>query len=82
MPKVNHYPNARTAKTWVAKVRNVYSSIEELKAYDALYGVARRCGFMSANALWESNCYIGGSNNPNDFGRASEKEIEQLSKKS
>lgn len=80
MPKLNLYPNARSAKTWAGRVQDVYSSIEELKVHDAIYGIARRCGFISAQSLWDSNCYIGGSTNPNDFGRATEEEIRRLAK--
>lgn len=56
-------------KTWKAKVRETYSSLAELRAHNAIYGIAKRCGYRSAKALWEANPMIGGSTNPADFGR-------------
>lgn len=61
---------SRPKQTWQAKVRNVYSSLAELRAYNRVYGVARRCGFRSAVALWRANPRIGGSTNPAAFGLA------------
>ena len=57
-------------QTWRRKVRDNYASLDELRAYDRTYSIARRCGFRSAKALWEANPLIGGSTNPRDFGIA------------
>lgn len=55
-------------KTWKAKVRNVYSSLEELQHHDSVYEIAKRCGYKSCKTLWEKNPMIGGSTDPKDFG--------------
>lgn len=55
-------------KTWQAKVREVYRSLKELRAYNRVYEIVGRCGFRSAKKLWEVNPVIGGSSNPKDFG--------------
>lgn len=57
-------------QTWADRVRNVYSSLSELIAYDEIYSIAKRCGFKSAPELWRANPLIGGSVNPQDFGLA------------
>ena len=56
-------------KTWKAKLRKVYRSLEELKAYDRVYGVVYRLGFTTAEEAWEKNPLIGGSVHSKDFGR-------------
>jgi len=56
-------------KTWKAKVQDTYSSLDELVGYDGIYGVAERCGFDNPVEMWEENPMIGGSVNPQDFGR-------------
>jgi hypothetical protein len=58
------------AKTWNDRVRNVYSSLDELTSYDGVKNIAKRCGYGLAEELWEDNPIIGGSINPNDFGFA------------
>jgi hypothetical protein len=55
-------------KTWQMFVQQSYSSLEELKTYDEIYGIAKRCEYSSAEALWTANPMIGGSTNPSDFG--------------
>lgn len=60
---------------WVSKVKEVYVSLSELKQYDEIYGVVGRCGYKTAEKLWEENPFISGSVNPRDFGLASLKEI-------
>ena len=55
---------------WKAKVREVYSSLEELRAYNRTYGIAARCGHRSALSLWRSNPKLQGSVYPADFGLA------------
>jgi hypothetical protein len=52
---------------WKARVRKVYSSLEELEAYDEIYGIVRALGYRSARKLWEDNPFIGGSVYPEDF---------------
>ena len=56
-------------KTWTASVRNTYETVSELRAYNRIYGIARRCGYRSCAALWRDNPVIGGSVEPADFGR-------------
>lgn len=65
-------------KTWIARVRKVYCSLQELERYDALAGVVARCGFSSAAELWEANPWLGGSGDPADFGVVHESEPEPL----
>jgi hypothetical protein len=55
-------------KTWKARVRKTYSSLEDLRNHNRIYGVVKRCGYRSAKKLWEDNPIIGGSVNPADFG--------------
>jgi hypothetical protein len=57
-------------QTWQSKVREVYSSLDELRAYDDMYCISKRCGFTSPQKLWKHNPLIGGSVNPEDFGLA------------
>lgn len=57
-------------QTWQMRVRKSYGTLAELRAYDSIYGIAKRCGFQSAIALWRANPLIGGSTNPSDFGLA------------
>ena len=52
------------------RVRESYASIDELIAYDEIYNIAQRCGYASAQELWDDNPMIGGSVNPQDFGIA------------
>lgn len=59
-----------TRKLWKAKVQKVYSSLEDLQAYDRGYNIAARCGYRSAKALWDANPRLQGSTNPADFGVA------------
>lgn len=55
-------------QTWKARVRETYSTIEELRSYDRTYGIVKRCGYRSARKLWNDNPLIGGSVYPQDFG--------------
>ena len=55
-------------KTWKDKIRNVYSSLDNLREWDRVYGIAKRCGYSSCQKLWDDNPTIGGSTNPSDFG--------------
>lgn len=51
---------------WKDRVRDIYSSIEELRAYDRTYGIAGRLGYKSATELWNDNPMISGSVHPKD----------------
>ena len=55
-------------KTWRGRVRKMYRTLDELKAYDEVYSIVRRCGYKSAETLWKANPMIGGRVNPEDFG--------------
>lgn len=57
-------------KKWKAKVKSIYSSLEDLKQYDQIYGIAARCGYDNCADLWNDNPKIQGSVNPGDFGLA------------
>lgn len=57
-------------KLWHYRVQENYSTLEELKSYDELYDIAKRCGFDSCEELWESNPMLQGSVHPADFGIA------------
>lgn len=65
---MNSYPRVRRPN-WAARVQETYASIDELRDYDVIFGVAGRCGYDSAEQMWEENPVIGGSTNPADFGR-------------
>ena len=54
--------------TWQARVQETYSSLEELRSYNRIYDIVKRCGYRSVKKLWEDNPVIGGSVNPEDFG--------------
>lgn len=56
-------------KTWKSRVRAVWASLAELKEYDRIYGVAKRCGYQTAARMWQENPVVGGSTNPKDFGK-------------
>lgn len=53
---------------WHNRVREVYSSLEELQGYDETFGIVERCGYASAEELWNDNPMLQGSTNPEDFG--------------
>jgi hypothetical protein len=59
----------RQAKSnpWKARVRDTYSTLEELEAYDETYGIVKRLGYRSARRLWDANPMIGGSVYPEDL---------------
>lgn len=59
----------RQAKSnpWKARVRDTYSTLEELEAYDETYGIVKRLGYRSARGLWDANPVIGGSVYPEDL---------------
>lgn len=52
---------------WQSKLKGVYKSLEEFKAYDEMYSIANRLGFKSADKAWEANPLIQGSTNPSDL---------------
>jgi len=53
---------------WKQRVKQLYSSLEDLRAYDETYGVCARAGFASPELMWKANPFIQGSVNPADFG--------------
>lgn len=57
-------------KLWKDRVQNVYTSLEDLRNYDSIYGIVARCGYLDAAALWNDNPMLQGSTNPGDFGIA------------
>jgi len=54
---------------WKGRLRKVYGDVEELRAYDSVYGVCARIGCSSPAAAWKDNPMIRGSVDPKDFGR-------------
>lgn len=56
-----------TNESWTDTVQNTYGSLEELEAFDEIYGIVKRLGFESAVDLWEKNPKISGSTNPEDL---------------
>jgi hypothetical protein len=54
-------------KGWQARVRKVYESLEDLRAWDQMYGIASRLGYTTPEALWEANPTIRGSVEPGDL---------------
>lgn len=71
---------AKTMKKWRSKVRKVYKSLDELIAYDEIYGIVKRCGYESAEKLWNDNPVLCGSTDPKDFGLAQSEKIKGLVK--
>lgn len=54
---------------WRAKLRTVYDSLEEFKAYAEVYDMPRRLGFRTAEAAWKANPLVEGSTEPRDYRR-------------
>lgn len=52
---------------WRARVRSIYSDADDMKRYDAVYSIAKRLGYESAEALWFDNPLIEGSVRPDDL---------------
>lgn len=66
---LRRWKNKRSVRSnpWKDRVRTVYSSLEELKAYDRTYNIVERLGYGSARELWDANPIIGGSVHPEDL---------------
>ena len=58
---------------WQGRLHEVYTTINELKACDAVYGILQRIGFKSAERAWKVNPIIQGSVSPSDLCRVPEK---------
>jgi hypothetical protein len=53
---------------WQCRLRENYQGrFEVFRAYDEIYGIARRLGFESAHAAWATNPVIQGSVIPEDL---------------
>jgi hypothetical protein len=59
--------NRMKGNPWKARVRDTYSTLGELEAYDETYGIVKRLGYRSARRLWDANPVIGGSVYPEDL---------------
>lgn len=68
-------------KTWIARVRDIYCSLEDLQCFDSIYNTVERCGYKSAENLWKKNPFVGGSVHPRDFGRVSASEMKCFQKR-
>ncbi len=54
------------------KLRNVYDNdLEQWIAFSRTYGLAKRLGFKTAQAAWQSNPMIEGSVIPSDYRKVS-----------
>jgi hypothetical protein len=49
------------------KLQSRYDSFEEFKAYSDTWSLAKRLGFKTAEAAWESNPTVQSSVEPSDF---------------
>jgi hypothetical protein len=58
---------AAKKKLWKQRVRELYGSVEVLRAYFNTYGFAKRLGYKSAAALWRDNPILTGSTDPSEF---------------
>jgi len=61
---------ASKPQSWRMRVRQNWCSLEELREYDRMYGLAARCGFASADAMWAADPWVGGAVDPAAFGLA------------
>ena len=52
-------------------LRDDYEDIEEFRGYSRMYGIAKRLGFRSVKAAWNTNPLIEGSVIPSDLRRSS-----------
>jgi len=59
--------NRMRGNPWKGRVRDTYSTLEELEVYDETYGIVKRLGYRSARGLWDANPVIGGSVHPEDL---------------
>ena len=62
-------------KTWTSRLRKVYSSFDEWKKFDEIYGLHERLGYKSTLTAWRANSIIGGCADPNDYGRVKRKRV-------
>lgn len=53
---------------WKDKLQNVYSSYEDFKNWDDIYGLTKALGYSNSKKLWNDNPTIKGSTNPRDYG--------------
>ena len=49
------------------RVKDSYSSLDELRSFSEVYGIHKRLGYPSAQDLWKANPLIQSSVNPNDL---------------
>ena len=52
---------------WQSKLRKVYASFAEFKAFDEMYGLHGRLGYKSSKSAWGKNPTVQGSVLPGDF---------------
>jgi hypothetical protein len=53
---------------WQCRLRESYEGrFDVFRAYDEIYGIAQRLGFVSARAAWATNPVIQGSVIPDDL---------------
>jgi hypothetical protein len=56
--------------SWTAKIREIYSSLEEFIRYSETYGLAEKLGYNTPEETWKDNPMIQGSKNPGDYKKA------------
>ena len=59
-------------ESWKGRLQKQYANFEEFAEFDAIYNLAKRLGYDSAEEAWEANPIISGSVNPEDYRRVRE----------
>ncbi len=70
--------NLKIKAMWVDKVQDSWNSIGDLQGADDNYGVAKRCGFDSAEEMWEANPAVVGGVNPADLQVVDEAKVPEM----
>lgn len=65
----------RRVNVWRDKLQNIYTTINEFRGYNNLYGLVERLGFKDAQEAWEANPIIQGSVNPEDYKVVKEEDL-------
>jgi hypothetical protein len=52
---------------WKDRLQKVYHNFEEFQSYSQMYGISKRLGFKSDQAVWKKNPIVQGSVNTTDL---------------
>ena len=63
---------------WRKKVRDVYSSLQELEGFSETFSIAERVGYKDAATLWDDNPFLIGSTDPRDLRRCMRRPIADM----